>query len=138
MIRLTDVLHAESIRRGCAPLEPFLLGLRMQLWPLFQKQMSENVNSLKALADSGGASATTASMMGSGAFAGMFGLGKSSLSEDIVQRVHTPLLHYVPGIVELNQGHIPRFQLDMPPSFPPSSLLATRKKKECFSSSQWT
>jgi hypothetical protein len=84
MIRLTDAVHYEAIvRRGCFPLESFLLALRMQLWPLFQKQMSDNVDSLRGLADSGGASASG----GSGAFAGMFGLGKASLTEDVVRKV---------------------------------------------------
>lgn len=82
MIRTTDAVLVESSKRGCAPLEPFLLGLRMQLWPLFQKGMSDNVESLKKLADSGGSSA--------GAFAGfgasVFGAGKGSLNAEVVQK----------------------------------------------------
>lgn len=84
MIRATDAVLDEASKRGCAPLEPFLLNLRMQLWPLFQKGMSDNVESLKKLADSGGGN--------TGAFAGfgasMFGGGKQSVNEGVVQMVH--------------------------------------------------
>lgn len=82
MIRTTDAVLAESSKRGCTPLEPFLLNLRMQLWPLFQKGMSDNVESLKKLADNGGGS--------TGAFAGfgasMFGGGGGSMNEGVVQK----------------------------------------------------
>lgn len=87
MIRLTDAVLDESSKRGCTPLEGFLLGLRMQLWPLFQKGMSDSVDSLKKLADSGGG--------GSGAFAG-FGAGmfggstKVNVNEGVVQKVRSP------------------------------------------------
>jgi hypothetical protein len=40
-------------------LETFLLGLRMSMWPVFQKEMSVHVDSLKALADSAGGSFLT-------------------------------------------------------------------------------
>ncbi|KAF9518469.1 hypothetical protein BS47DRAFT_1421010 [Hydnum rufescens UP504] len=79
MIRLSDAVLDESARRGSTPLEPFLLGLRFQLWPLFQKQMSENVESLKKLADGGQ----------SGAFGGMFGTGKAVVKDEDVHSVAT-------------------------------------------------
>jgi len=88
MIRATDAVLAEALKRGCAPLEPFLLNLRMQLWPLFQKGMSDNVESLKKLADSGGGS--------TGAFAGfgasMFGGSKGYVNEGIVQTACSKLI----------------------------------------------
>jgi hypothetical protein len=77
MIRLSDAVLDESARRGSAPLEPFLLGLRFQLWPLFQKQMNENIESLKKLADGGQ----------SGAFGGMFGTAKAVVKDEDVDSV---------------------------------------------------
>ena len=43
---------AEVQIRGCAPLENWLFGLRLQFWPVFQKQMTEHVTSLNKLSDS--------------------------------------------------------------------------------------
>lgn len=52
MIRLNEAAFGEVELRRCPPLETFLLGLRMSMWPAFQKEMSAHVDSLKALADS--------------------------------------------------------------------------------------
>jgi len=80
MIRLSDAAHKECNSRGCVPLEEFFLGLRFQLWPLFQKQMSDNVDSLKKLVDSGGA--------GGVSLAGMFSGGaKGNVRDEVVHMV---------------------------------------------------
>ena len=80
MIRLSDAAHKECNSRGCVPLEEFFLGLRFQLWPLFQKQMSDNVDSLRKLVDSGGA--------GGVSLAGMFSGGaKGNVRDEVVHMV---------------------------------------------------
>ncbi|KAA1466314.1 vacuolar sorting protein [Dentipellis sp. KUC8613] len=55
MIRLTEEVMVEIQKRDCPPLETFVFGLRLQMWPLFQKMMTEQVDALKKLAE--GASA---------------------------------------------------------------------------------
>jgi len=52
MIRLNEAAYQEVGRRGCGPMETFLLGVRIKLWPLFQSEMGAHVESLKKLADS--------------------------------------------------------------------------------------
>lgn len=53
MIRLNEAVLAEAqARGGCAPLETFLIGLRLAFWPVFQNQMNAHVDGLKKLADS--------------------------------------------------------------------------------------
>ena len=56
MIRLTEDVVGEVQKRGCPPLESFVFGLGLQMWPVFQKAMSEHIESLKKLA--GGASSS--------------------------------------------------------------------------------
>jgi len=51
MIRLTEDVIAEVQKRGCPPMESYVFGLRLQMWPVFQKAMSEHVEALKKLAD---------------------------------------------------------------------------------------
>jgi hypothetical protein len=41
----------EVQRRGCPPLESFMFGLRLQMWPVFQKSMTEHLESLKKVAE---------------------------------------------------------------------------------------
>lgn len=63
MIRLTEDIVAEVQKRSCPPLESYIFGIRLQMWPVFQKSMSEHVEALKKLADgatSGYFSRTTA------------------------------------------------------------------------------
>lgn len=63
MIRLTEDVMVEVQKRGCSPLESYTFGLRLQMWPVFQKAMSEHIESLKKLAEgatSGYFSRTTA------------------------------------------------------------------------------
>ncbi|KAG8858375.1 hypothetical protein FRB91_009827 [Serendipita sp. 411] len=58
MIRFNEAAYQEAGKRGCTPLETFLVGLRISLWPTFQSEMSAHVESLKKLAD-----AATGSML---------------------------------------------------------------------------
>jgi len=55
MIRLTEDVIAEVQKRGCPPMESYVFGLRLQMWPVFQKAMTEHIEALKKLAE--GASA---------------------------------------------------------------------------------
>uniref|UniRef100_A0A0W0EZH1 Vacuolar sorting protein n=1 Tax=Moniliophthora roreri TaxID=221103 RepID=A0A0W0EZH1_MONRR len=54
MIRLTENVVTEMENRDCPPAVTFVFGLRLQLWPLFQKLMNENIEALKKLADGSG------------------------------------------------------------------------------------
>ena len=75
MIRLTEDVVNETQRRGCAPLETVLFTVRLQMWPTFQKVMSEHVEQLKKYTD--GVSA------GSGSVGGFFGRGVSTTDASV-------------------------------------------------------
>lgn len=51
MIRLTEAVLAEVQKRQCSPLETFFFTVRLQLWPVFQKVMTEHCDSLKKVAE---------------------------------------------------------------------------------------
>ncbi|KAI9001446.1 Vps52-domain-containing protein [Trametes punicea] len=51
IIRLTEDVVAEVQRRNCGPLETYIFALRLKMWPVFQKSMSEHVDSLKKFAE---------------------------------------------------------------------------------------
>lgn len=51
MIRLTEEVMSEVQKRDCPPLETALFGIRLQMWPLFQKAMTEQVDALKKVAE---------------------------------------------------------------------------------------
>ena len=51
MIRLTEEVMGEVQKRGCQPLETFLFGLRLQMWPLFQKAMTVQIEGVKNVAE---------------------------------------------------------------------------------------
>ncbi|EDR12808.1 vacuolar sorting protein [Laccaria bicolor S238N-H82] len=51
MIRLTEDVGTEVQKRRCAPAETFIFGLRLQMWPVFQKAMTEHIEALKKLAE---------------------------------------------------------------------------------------
>ncbi|KAJ7044495.1 vacuolar sorting protein [Mycena alexandri] len=51
MIRLTEDVMAEIQMRACPPAESFIFSLRLKMWPVFQKAMSEHVEALKKLAE---------------------------------------------------------------------------------------
>ncbi|KAJ8086801.1 Vacuolar protein sorting-associated protein 52 [Marasmius tenuissimus] len=54
MIRLAENVVSEMENRGCPPGVSFVFGVRLQLWPLFQKLMSEHIEALKKLAEGSG------------------------------------------------------------------------------------
>ncbi|KZV64815.1 vacuolar sorting protein [Peniophora sp. CONT] len=54
MIRLVEGVMAETQKRGCAPLENILFGVRLQMWPLFQRAMGDMADALKKLAEGAG------------------------------------------------------------------------------------
>lgn len=51
MIRLAEETMAEAAVRGCGPLERAIFAWRLQMWPVFQKVMSEHVEAVKKLAE---------------------------------------------------------------------------------------
>ena len=51
MIRLNDAVMAEASARGCIPMEGICMGLKLSMWPIFQKEMTAQVDSVKKLAD---------------------------------------------------------------------------------------
>ncbi|KAF8517831.1 Sac2 family-domain-containing protein [Gautieria morchelliformis] len=54
MIRLLENVLGEVQKRDCPPLETFTLGLRLSMWPAFQKEMNSHLESVKKLADGAG------------------------------------------------------------------------------------
>ncbi|KAG5341928.1 hypothetical protein C0989_006771 [Termitomyces sp. Mn162] len=53
MIRLMEDVVVEVQKRNCPPVEFYVFALRLQMWPVFQKAMAENVDALKKLAEGG-------------------------------------------------------------------------------------
>jgi hypothetical protein len=51
MIRLAEETMAEAATRGCAPLEHVIFAWRLQMWPIFQRVMTEHVDAVKKLAE---------------------------------------------------------------------------------------
>jgi len=51
MIRVAEDIVAEIQKRHCPPAETYIFGLSLQMWPVFQKGMTEHIESLKKLAD---------------------------------------------------------------------------------------
>ncbi|KAF8450537.1 Vps52-domain-containing protein [Boletus edulis BED1] len=51
MVRLTEAVTTEVQKRQCSPLETFFFTMRLQLWPVFQKVVSEHCDSLKKLSE---------------------------------------------------------------------------------------
>lgn len=56
MIRLAEDIVAEIQRRHCPPAETYVFGLSLQMWPVFQKGMTEHIESVKKLAEGSSAS----------------------------------------------------------------------------------
>jgi hypothetical protein len=52
MIRLTEDVVSEVQKRSSTPVETFVFGLTLRMWPIFQKLMTENIDSLKKLTES--------------------------------------------------------------------------------------
>ena len=65
MIRLTEDVLNEVQKRGCAPLESFTFSIRLKMWPVFQKAMSDHVDELKKYAE-GASSGTVGGFFGRG------------------------------------------------------------------------
>jgi hypothetical protein len=65
MIRLTEEVLNEVQKRGCAPLETFIFAIRMKMWPVFQKVMSDHVDQLKKYVE-GASSASIGGFFGKG------------------------------------------------------------------------
>jgi hypothetical protein len=51
MIRFAEDSVAEIQKRHCPPAETYVFGLSLQMWPIFQKGMTEHVESIKKLAE---------------------------------------------------------------------------------------
>ncbi|KAJ4497821.1 vacuolar sorting protein [Lentinula lateritia] len=51
MIRLTEHVVTEIENRACPPGVTFMFSLRLQMWPVFQKLMNDNIEALKKLAE---------------------------------------------------------------------------------------
>ena len=54
MIRLTEDVASELDARSCPAAVTYMFGLRMNLWPVFQKAMTEHVESVKKIAAGNG------------------------------------------------------------------------------------
>jgi vacuolar protein sorting-associated protein 52 len=54
MIRLTEEVMSEIQKRSCQPLETFVFGLRLQMWPVFQRAMTDQIDGLKKSEGAGG------------------------------------------------------------------------------------
>jgi hypothetical protein len=82
MIRLNDTLMAQLIgdnNTGNCPtqsMETYLIGLRLLLWPIFQKEIGNHVDSVKKLSDGS-----------SGGMAGMLGVGRAQVKDSVVSAV---------------------------------------------------
>lgn len=71
----------DSDREGGCPtssMESYLIGLRLQLWPLFQKEMGSNIESVRKLAETGTAS---------GGMAGVLGVRNAIVKDSVVATV---------------------------------------------------
>ncbi|KAG6869319.1 hypothetical protein C0993_000072 [Termitomyces sp. T159_Od127] len=53
MIRVMEDVVVEVQKRACPPVESYVFGLRLTMWPVFQKVMAENVDAVKKLAEGG-------------------------------------------------------------------------------------
>lgn len=51
MIRVAEDIVAEIQKRHCPPAETYVFGLSLQMWPIFQKGMTEHIESVKKLAE---------------------------------------------------------------------------------------
>jgi len=56
MIRVAEDIVAEIQRRHCPPAETYVFQLSLQMWPIFQKGMTEHIESVKKLAEGTSAS----------------------------------------------------------------------------------
>lgn len=54
MIRLLENMLGEVQKRDCPSLESFTMGIRLSMWPVFQKEMNAHLESVKKLVDGAG------------------------------------------------------------------------------------
>ncbi|GJJ07494.1 hypothetical protein Clacol_001696 [Clathrus columnatus] len=76
--RLAECVLGEVQKRDCPPLETFLLGLRLKFWPIFQKIMNNQIESLKRMADNAG----TAGFLS----------GKTGVKDETIHKARKPYL----------------------------------------------
>lgn len=99
MIRLNDELAEQLLgdnKNGTCPapaMESHIIGLRLQLWPLFQKEMGVQVDSVKKLADTGGASG----------MAGLLGGRSAGIKDSAVANVSRKYAELFTGVVALSK-----------------------------------
>ncbi|KAK2466118.1 hypothetical protein APHAL10511_001760 [Amanita phalloides] len=51
MIRLIEEVVIEIQRRQCPPVETYVFTIRLQMWPVFQRLMTDHIDALKKLAE---------------------------------------------------------------------------------------
>jgi len=80
---------------GCptTAMESYLIGLRLQLWPLFQKEMGANIDSVRKLAESGTAS---------GGMAGVLGVRSAAVKDSVVAMIGKRYAHFFTSVVALS------------------------------------
>jgi hypothetical protein len=99
MVRLNDELSEQLLGSGkdgacpAAAMEAYIIGLRMQLWPLFQKEMGNQVDSVKKLVDSSG----------SYGMAGLLGGRSSGIKDSGVANVTRKYADLFAGIVSMSK-----------------------------------
>lgn len=99
MIRLNDELAEQLLgndRNGTCPaaaMESHIIGIRLQLWPLFQKEMGLQVDSVKKLADNSGSSG----------MAGLLGGRSAGIKDSAVQTVTRKYADLFAGVVALSK-----------------------------------
>ncbi|KAF7292359.1 Vacuolar sorting protein [Mycena chlorophos] len=76
IIRLTESVMTEVQRRACPPVESFIFALRIRMWPVFQKVMTENVDALKRVAEGGSIVTSGSGSGGAAGWLGGIGLGR--------------------------------------------------------------
>ena len=74
-------------------MEGYLIGIKLQLWPLFQKEMGVNIDSVKKLTESGNATG----------MAGMLGGKGTGVKDSVVAGVAKRYAHFFTAIVALSQ-----------------------------------
>lgn len=99
MIRLNDELASQLLgddRNGTCPataMESHIIGIRLQLWPLYQKEMGLQVDSVKKLADNSGSSG----------MAGLLGGRSAGIKDSAVQTVTRKYADLFAGVVALSK-----------------------------------
>lgn len=99
MIRLNDELAQQLLGDGkngtcpAAAMESHIIGLRLQLWPLFQKEMGSQVDSVKKLADTGSQSGMAGLLSGRG----------SGIKDSAVANVTRKYADLFAGVVALSK-----------------------------------